>query len=152
MMIGVDPKHPIELMQQEEQTLLSSSLVNHLHSSSATTACSSIYDNNNNNNNNNKHYHQKNIILSSRIRVGLRCLCPLDDKQTQLFDEIFSNNEQTTDISERILNEFHQLQTTILSSAFIRLDNFINNDQEKDLILRISVQEFLNYKTSESKY
>ncbi|CAF4251696.1 unnamed protein product, partial [Rotaria sp. Silwood2] len=152
MMIGVDPKHPIELMQQEEQTLLSSSLVNHLHSSSATTACSSIYDNNNNNNNNNKHYHQKNIILSSRIRVGLRCLCPLDDKQTQLFDEIFSNNEQTTDISERILNEFHQLQTTILSSAFIRLDNFINNDQEKDLILRISVQEFLNYKTSETNY
>ncbi|CAF3430792.1 unnamed protein product [Rotaria sp. Silwood1] len=165
-MIGIDPKHSIELVQQEEQTPMSCSVVNHLHSSITTDVGSSIYDNNNNNNN--KHHHQKKIISSSRIRLGLRCLCPLDDKQKQLFDEIFSNNEQTTNISERILDEcisrltknscntllilVYQLQTIVLLSAFIRLDNFINNDQEKDLILRISVQEFLNQEISEKNY
>ncbi|CAF0829659.1 unnamed protein product [Rotaria sordida] len=170
MMIGVDPKHSIELMQQQqqEQTTLSSSFVNHLKSSITADSCSGIYDNNNH------YHHQKKIISSSRIRLGLRCLCPFNDKQRQLFDEIFSNNEQTTNISERILDEcisrltknscntllilcghyreVHQLQTIILSSSFIRLDNFVNNNQDKDLILRISVQKFLNHKTSEINY
>ncbi|CAM4876412.1 unnamed protein product [Rotaria socialis] len=151
MMIDVDPKHSIDLMQQQDQTpTSSSSLVRHLQSCIIADINSSIYDNTN---------YQKKFSPPSRIKLGLRCLCPLDDKQKQLFDEIFCNNEQTTNISERILDEctprliknscIHQLQTTILSSTFIRLETLVNRDQDKNLTLRISAQEYLNPKSSE---
>ncbi|CAM4765474.1 unnamed protein product [Rotaria magnacalcarata] len=174
MMIDVDLKHSIDLMQQQDQTpTSSSSFVSRLQSCTITDINSSIYDNT---------YYQKQFSPSSRIRLGLRCLCPLDDKQKQLFDEIFSNNEQTTNISERILDEctprltknscntllilcgnsregnliywcflfsVHQLQTTILSSTLIRLETLVNRDQDKNLTLRISAQEYLNHKSPE---
>ncbi|CAF1214552.1 unnamed protein product [Adineta steineri] len=150
-------------MQQQEQAApppLTSSFINQLQSSITTDSSnSSIFDTN---------YHQKKFISSSRIKLGLRCSCPLDDKQQLLFDEIFPNNEQTTNISEHILDEciprliqnssniliilsgqhrdIHQLQSTVVSSTLTRLYNFVNENQEKDLNLRISVQEFLNSK------
>ncbi|UJR37144.1 hypothetical protein I4U23_029854 [Adineta vaga] len=165
-MIGVDQKHTIGLMQQQEQTPLSSSLVHQFPLSTSPDLTSSIYDNT---------HHQKKFISSSsssssQIRLGLRCSCPLDDKQQQLFDEIFAYNEQTTNISERILDEciprlaqnssntliilsgqykdFYQLQAIVLSSTLTRLCTFIKENSEKDLIIRINAQEFLSNKAN----
>ncbi len=41
----------------------------------------------------------------------------------------------------------HQIQTTLISSTLTRLYNFVNEDQEKDLIIRLNVQQFSNNKT-----
>ncbi len=45
----------------------------------------------------------------------------------------------------------HQLQASVVSSSLTRLYNFVNEDQEKDLSLRINIQEYLNNKSSGRK-
>lgn len=115
-------------------------------------------------------FSQKKTFSSSRIRLALRSSCLLDDKQQQLFDELFSSTEQTTNISQCILDqclerltktysntlliisgcyrEVHQIQTAILTSTITRLCNFIQENSEKDLVLRINIDEYLNEQTS----
>ncbi|CAF1162762.1 unnamed protein product [Rotaria sordida] len=141
--------------RQQQPSSSSSSSVNHLQSSSFT-----IYDNNHH-----PQLTQKKSISSSRIRLGLRSLYPLDDKQNQLFDQIFTCDEQTIDISECIFNqcitrlttnyintliilsgqyrEIYQLQNTLISLTLNHLYCFVN-EQNKNLSLRISIQEFSN--------
>ncbi|CAF4572337.1 unnamed protein product [Rotaria socialis] len=151
MMISDDHKHTIGLMQQQQPS--SSSSVNHLQSSSFT-----IYDNN--------HHPQltpKKSISSSRIRLGLRCLYPLDVNQKQQFDQIFSSNEKSANISECIFNqcisrlttnyintliilsgqyrEISQLQSTLISLALNHLYYFVT-EQNTNLSLQISIEEF----------
>ncbi|CAF3316641.1 unnamed protein product [Rotaria sp. Silwood2] len=155
MMINDDHKHTIGLMQQQQQQPSSSSSVNHLQSSSFT-----IYDNNHH-----PQLTQKKSISSSRIRLGLRCLYPLDDKQKQVFDQIFSYNEPITNINEYVFNQFItrfttnyintliilsgqyreicQLQSTLISLTLNHLYYFVN-EQNKNINLRISIQEFSN--------
>ena len=41
----------------------------------------------------------------------------------------------------------HHIQTTLISSTLTRLYNFVNEEHEKDLIIRLNVQEFSNNKT-----
>ncbi|UJR09080.1 hypothetical protein I4U23_013327 [Adineta vaga] len=158
MMINDDHKYTIGLtqpmpLQPPSISSPSSSSVNHLQSSSLT-----IYDNNHH-----LQLTQKKSASSSRIRLGLRCLCSLDDKQQQPFEQIFSCNEQTTNISECIFEQYIsrittnyintliilsgqsceiiQLQTTLISLTLIALHRFIN-EQNKSLLLRVSIQEF----------
>ena len=40
----------------------------------------------------------------------------------------------------------HQIQTDVISLTLKYLYNFINENQEKNLIIRINIQEFLNNK------
>ncbi|CAF1068218.1 unnamed protein product [Adineta steineri] len=158
MMISDDHKYTAGLMQQQQKqqpppSSSSSSSVNHLQSSSLT-----IYDNNHH-----LQLTQKKSISSSRIRLGLRCLCSLDDKQQQPFDQIFSCNEQITNISECIFEQYIsrlttnyintliilsgqyleiiQLQNTLISLTLAHLHSFVK-DKTKIFALRISIQEF----------
>ncbi|CAF0918183.1 unnamed protein product, partial [Adineta ricciae] len=97
------------------------------------------------------------------IRLGLRCLCPVDDKQQHPFEQIFSCKEQTTNISECIFEQYIsrlttnyintliilsgqsceiiQLQTTLISLTLTSLHRF-TVEQDQNLILRVSIQEF----------
>lgn len=69
---------------------------------------------------------------SVQIRLAVRCSCPIDDKHEKLFDEIFSNTEQTTNISDCILNECllrltnNYLNTLIILTGYYR--EGISND------------------------
>jgi hypothetical protein len=59
-------------------------------------------------------------------------LCALDEKQQKLFDQIFSSNEQTTNISECIFHQYISRLTTnyintliILSGQYRESKNYI---------------------------
>ncbi|CAF3736376.1 unnamed protein product [Rotaria sp. Silwood1] len=119
-------------MQQQQQqpssssSSSSSSSVNHLQSSSFT-----IYDNNHH-----PQLIQKKSISSSRTTIISECVF------NQCITRLTTNYINTLIILSGQYREIYQLQYTLISLALNHLYCFVNEEKNKNLSLRISIQEF----------